>query len=92
MVLKFDTGKKAEGADEADEETEEGERAKAVATDVITFSYMRMVGQDMLARLFKVREFLKASFEPSHIELAKKCHSTILYVYFFLKIGLIFLF
>lgn len=78
MVLKFETGKRAGGVDEIEEEHEEEQKAKAVAADVISFSYMRQLSHEVVPRLFKLREFLKARGDPASINLAKNCHSTIL--------------
>lgn len=79
MILNFQTGKRGGGADEIeDDEMEEAQQMKATATDVLTFVYLKQLSQDVLARLFKLLEYLKARDNPTCIDLAKKCHSTIL--------------
>jgi 3-dehydroquinate dehydratase len=77
-VLNFQTGKRDGGVDELEEEHEEAQQMQAAAADVISFVYMRQLNNDVLSRLFKLREYLKVRGDETSIKLAKACHTTIL--------------
>jgi hypothetical protein len=72
------TGKRAGGIDEIEEEHEEAQHMQAAATDTIINVFMRVVYQEVLLRLFKLSDYLKAKGDTGSIELAKNCHSTYL--------------
>jgi hypothetical protein len=73
-------GKRAGGADEVDDEHEEAQQMHAAATDTITNVCMRALHQEVLVRLFKLRDYLVMKGDSTCVELAKNCHSTYLYV------------
>lgn len=64
--------------DEIEEETEQGNQMEAAAKDMIGYFFTRTMNQEVLGRLFKLREYLKSRGDEASIRWAKECHSTIL--------------
>ncbi|KAI6196546.1 hypothetical protein M3Y94_01122300 [Aphelenchoides besseyi] len=79
IVLTLQAGKKAGAAEELEEETEEANHMQAVAGDMIAHTFLKTINQEVLNRMFRLKDYLKKI--PDLIELAKYTHSNILDIF-----------